>query len=65
MDAIKMFGRPLIIGNKCKINAWVHLGFTYHFMHLSKLGLFFKVTVSLKPEFYQMYLKQIASKLTY
>ena len=31
---IKTFGRPLIIGNKCKMNAWVHLGFTYHFMHL-------------------------------
>ena len=57
--------RPLIIGNIWKMNAWVHLGFTYHFMHLSKLDLFFKVTVSLKPEFYQMYFRQIVSKLTY
>ena len=33
---IKTFGRLLIIENKCKINAWVHLGFTYHFMHILK-----------------------------
>ena len=31
---IKSFERPLIIENMCKMNAWVHLGFTYHFMHL-------------------------------
>ena len=62
---IETFGRLLIIGNKCKMNAWVHLGFTYHFMHLGKLGLFFKITISLKPEFYQMYLRQNVSKLTY
>ena len=30
-----------------------------------KLGLFFKVTILLKPEFYQMYLRQNVSKLTY
>ena len=33
---IKTFGRPLIIGNKCKMNVWMHLGFTYHSMHLWK-----------------------------
>ena len=33
---IKTFVKPLIIGNKCKMNAWEHLGFTYHFMRLSK-----------------------------
>ena len=48
-----------------KMNAWVHLGFTYHFMHLWKLDLFFKVTISLKPEFYQMYLKQNILNLAY
>ena len=31
---IKTFGKLLIIGNICKMNAWVHLGFTYHFIHL-------------------------------
>ena len=25
---------PLIIENICKMNAWVHLGFSYIFMHL-------------------------------
>ena len=62
---IEILGRLLIIGNQCKMNAWVHLGFTYHFMHLGKLGLFFKVTISLKPEFCQMYLRQNVSKLAY
>ena len=55
----------LIIGNECKMNAGVHLGFSYIFMHLWKLGLFFKILISLKPEFYQIYLKQNVSKLTY
>ena len=62
---IETFGRLLIIGNKCKINGWVHLGFTNHFMHIWKLGLLFKITISLKPEFYQMYLRQKVSKLAY
>ena len=30
---IKTFERPLIIGNICKMNAWMYLGFTCHFMH--------------------------------
>ena len=33
---IKTFERPLIIENMCKMKAWVHLGFTYHFMHIQK-----------------------------
>ena len=33
------------------MNAWVHLGFSYRFMHLRKLGLSFKTLISLKPKF--------------
>ena len=54
---IKTIGRPLIIGNTCKMNAWVHLGFPY-FFHASLKTWFIL-------EFYQMNLKQIVSKLTY
>ena len=33
---IKTFERPLIIGNICRMNAWVYLRITYHLMHLGK-----------------------------
>ena len=36
------------------MNAWVHLGFSYIFMHFKKLNLCIKVTFPSKPEFYQM-----------
>ena len=40
MDArLRLLKDLLIIGNICKMNAWVHLGFTYHFMHLGKIRL--------------------------
>ena len=66
MDArSRQFEDPLIIGNICKMNAWVHLGFSYFFMHLLKLGLCIEVTFPSKPEFYQMNLRQIISKLAY
>ena len=41
----------LILGNLCKMNAWVHLGFLYLFMHILKLGLCIKVKFPLKLEF--------------
>ena len=55
----------LIIGNICKMNAWVYLGFSYHFMHIWKLGLCIKVTFSSKSKLSQMNLRQNVSKLTY
>ena len=64
-DQIDIRSRLLIIGNECKMNAWVHLGFSYHFMHFRKLDLFFKTPISLKPRFYQMYLRQNILKLAY
>ena len=55
----------LIIGNICKLNTWVHLGFLYLFMHLLKFSLYIKVTFPSKPEFYQMSFRQIISRLAY
>ena len=46
------------IGNKFKMNAWVHLEFTYLLCIFGKLDLFFKVAISLKLEFYEMYLRK-------
>ena len=62
---IKTFGRPLIIGNKCKMNAWCTWDLHIISCIFEKLGLFFKVTFPSKPKFYQMYLRQNVSKLTY
>ena len=31
---LRQMKNPLIIGNICKMNAWVDLGFSYLFMHL-------------------------------
>ena len=63
---IKTIGRPLIIGNTCKMNAWVYLGFPYFFHAFLKTWfMHIKVTFPFKLEFYQMNLKQIVSKLTY
>ena len=48
------------------MNAWVHLGFTYIISCIfKKLGLYFKVTLPSKFEFYQMNLKQNISKVAY